>query len=157
MKPIKFFISYSHKDEALMEEFFEFIQPLIQSGIINVWNDKAIVVGDIWDQEIVKALDECDIVVFLLSPSFLASTYINKTEIRHAFELRNQEKVKLIPIMLRPCDVESHIVPNEQYRIKDFQGLPKAMKPIIKWETHEDGWIDVVNGIKRLIEQLQNQ
>ena len=68
---------------------------------------------------------------------------------------QNQGKVKLIPIMLRPCDIDSHIVPNEKYKISDFQGLPKNMIPIIKWETHEDGWIDVVNGLKRVIDLIR--
>src|SRR4051812_24277230 len=143
MDPVKIFISYSHKDEALMEELHEFLQPLKIAGKITIWNDKAIVVGDLWDNAIKKALNEVDLILLLLSPSFLASSYVNSTEIEMAFELQKQGKVKLIPVMLRPCDVDSHIVPNQQYKISDFHSLPKNRLPIIKWETHEDGWINV--------------
>lgn len=159
MRPVKIFISYSHKDEALMEEFFEFLQPLKYAGKIDIWNDKAIGVGDVWDEEIKAALEAAKIIIFLISPSFLASTYINRVEIARAFELRRDptKKAIIIPLMLRPCDLDSHIVPNEQYKISDFQGLPKHMKPIIKWETHEDGWIDATLGLKNLIQQIQNK
>jgi hypothetical protein len=153
MPPVKLFVSYSHKDEALMEELFEFLQPLKIANKIEIWNDKAIPVGSIWDDEIKNALDEADIFLFLISPSFLASNYINRIEIARAFELRSKGK-KIVPIMLRPCDVDSHIVPGQEYRISDFMGLPKDRKPIIKWETHEDGWIDVVNGLKRVCESI---
>ncbi|MBO9561114.1 MAG: toll/interleukin-1 receptor domain-containing protein [Niastella sp.] len=150
MTPTSIFISYSHKDESLMEELFEFLQPLVFAKRIKLWNDKAIAVGDPWDETIKKALEGSDIILFLLSPSFLASTYINSVEIARAFELRKQGR-KLIPVMLRPCDIDSHIVPDQQYKVSDFQGLPKNMLPIVKWETHEDGWIDVVRGIKSIL------
>ena len=154
--PVKIFISYSHKDESLMDEFTEFLQPLVIAQRIKLWNDKGIPVGSVWDEEIKKALEDTDILLFMLSPSFLASSYINSIEITNAFELRKRG-VKLIPIMLRPCDLESHIVPNEKYKISDFQGLPRGFKPIVKWETHEDGWIEVVNGLKQVIAQVNQE
>ena len=147
---VKLFISYSHKDEALMEELMEFLQPLIFAKRISLWNDKAITVGELWDEAIKKALSDADIIIVLLSPSFLASSYINGVEITGALEMQKAGK-KIVPVMLRPCDVESHIVPGYKYKISDFQGLPKGFKPIIKWETHEDGWIDVVQGLKRIL------
>jgi len=157
MEPVKIFLSYSHKDEALMEELFEFLQPLVIAEKIKIWHDRAIDVGSLWDDEIKNALDQSDIIILLLSPSFLASSYINSKEIKKAFELRRTAKGKLsiVPVMVRPCDLQSHIVPNETYTIADFQGLPKNMLPVIKWETHEDAWIDVVAGLKKIINKLQ--
>lgn len=157
MNPVKIFISYSHKDEALMEEFFEFLQPLKYAGRIDIWSDRAIGVGNVWDEEIKAALEASKIIILLISPSFLASTYINRVEITRAFELRKdpEKKAIIVPLMLRPCDLDSHIVPNEEYKISDFHGMPKNMKPIIKWETHEDGWIDAVISLKALIQKIQ--
>jgi hypothetical protein len=100
--------------------------------------------------------------LFLLSPSFLASSYINRVEIMGAVQNWQARKTRLIPIMLRPCDLQSHIVPGiqgengsgEPVKISSFLGLPKDMRPVIKWETHEDAWIDVTNGLKRVLDNL---
>jgi TIR domain-containing protein len=157
MTPPSIFISYSHKDEALVEELLEFLQPLKIAGRITLWNDRAIDIGQLWDEEIKKALHAANIILLLLSPSFLASSYINRVEISGALENRREKKAWVIPVMLRPCDLESHIVPGEKYQIKDFLGLPKDMQPVIKWETHEDAWIDVINGLKRVIGSIQSE
>ena len=148
--PVKIFISYSHKDDSLMEEFNEFLQPLVFSGQIEIWNDKAINAGDLWDDDIKNALKAADIVLLLLSPSFLASTYINRVEIAEAFEQQKSGK-KIIPVMLRPCLIDSHIVPGYEYKIADFQGAPKGRKAVILWENHEEAWMDIVKGLMRII------
>ena len=157
MKPVNIFISYAHADEQLMEELFEFMQPLQMSGSINIWNDKAIAVGDLWDNDIKKALVETDIVLFLISAAFLASTYINKTEIVNTMQQQKEGKTVLVPVMLKPCDLKSHIVAGEQYQISDFQGLPKGMKPVIKWEPKEDAWMNITNGLKPVINSIQKK
>lgn len=157
MKPVNIFISYAHADELLMEELFQFMQPLQMSGNINIWNDKAIEVGNLWDNDIKKALANADIVLFLISAAFLASTYINKTEIVNTMQQQKEGSTVLVPVMLKPCDLQSHIVPGEQYQISDFQGLPKGMKPVTKWEARDDAWMNVVTGLKPVIAAIQKK
>ena len=152
--PVNLFVSYSHKDESLMEELFEFLQPLSMAGKIAIWNDRAIPVGDLWDDRIKQALANAEIIVLLISSSFLASTYINGVEISQAMELRREKGTRIIPVMLRPCDLQSHIVPNERHTIADFKGLPRDMKPITSWSSHEEAWLDVATGLKPVIERI---
>lgn len=155
MEPISFFVSYAHSDEAFKDELLEFLSPLKRANQIKLWNDRAIIVGNKWSDEIIKALEECEVILLMLSPSFLASDYINDVEIVKAMERHKQNKLRIIPIMIKQCDLKSHIVPNEEYKISDFQGLPKNMKPINKWEPREDGWMNVINGLRPVIKLIQ--
>lgn len=157
MKSVNIFMSYSHKDEELMEELVEFLQPLVHSEKIELWNDKAIRVGDLWNESIKKALHEADIILFLLSPSFLASTYVNRVEIADAFGRWNGKEAVLVPVMLKPCDINSHIVPDEKYIISDIQGLPSGMKPVTQWPDRGQAWMNVVEGLKRVFAGIQDK
>ncbi len=157
MKPVSFFVSYAHADETFKDELLEFLNPLKRANQIKLWDDRAIMVGDKWNDEIIKALEGCEVILLLLSPSFLASDYINDVELVKAMENHKQNKLRIIPIMIKACDLSSHIVPNEEYKISDFQGLPKNMKPINKWEPKEDGWMNVINGLKPVIKLIQSK
>lgn len=157
MAEVKILISYAHKDEDLKNELFEFLSPLRKSGTISIWSDRAIEVGKLWDMEIKNALEKAEIILFLLSPAFLASDYINEIEILGAMERHKNHQVKLIPIMLRPCDIEDHVIPNEKYKISDFQGLPKDMKPVVSWPLRDDAWMNVIAGLRPVIQTIAKQ
>ena len=148
MEPVKLFISYAHEDETFKNELLLYLNPLKRSGKIKIWSDGAILVGDKWDDKIKTAMDDCEIMLFLISPWFLASDYINDVEIKKAIERHKQGKLRFIPIMVSQCDLESHIIPNEEDKISDFQGLPRNMKPIDSWSPRGEGWMDVISGLK---------
>src|SRR4051812_16033184 len=127
MEPVKLFISYAHEDEKFKDELLIYLNPLKRSGKIAIWSDRAILVGNKWSEEIKAALDNCEIMLLLISPFFLASDYINDVEISRAMERHKQGKLRFIPIMLTECELSSHIIPNEKDKISDFQGLPQNM------------------------------
>lgn len=155
MNAIKIFISYSHKDEKFKDELLEFLNPLQRAGEIEIWNDRAIMVGDKWDKEIVNAIEECNIILFLISRSFLASNYINDVEITKAMQLHQSKSLRLVPILIKNCDLKSHIVKNQENKISDYQGLPTNMQAVNTWRLRDDAWMDVIRGLKILIKSLK--
>ena len=66
-------------------------------------------------------------------------------------------KVRLVPVMLRNCDVTSHIVDGEKYKIGDFQGLPTNLKPVSKWPDRDDAWMNVIEGLRRVVKTLHKE
>lgn len=84
------------------------------------------------------------IILFLVSSSFMASNYIHDVEISEAIKRHEKGEVKIVPIIIRPCDYQS-------LPLSKYQGLPKDFNPISKWDDRDDAWLDVVNGIKKLL------
>jgi len=76
---VTLFFSYSHIDEALRDELEVQLSTLKRQGIIKIWHDRRIGAGEEFDKAISKNLEEADIILLLVSPSFLASDYILTT------------------------------------------------------------------------------
>lgn len=147
---INVFISYSHKDEQLKESFEEHLSGLVRSGKIKSWNDRKIVPGQDWSNEISTNLKESQIILFLISSSFINSDYCVNIEVKTALEMHNSGQAKLIPIVVRP-------VVWHDSELAKLQGLPKDALPITSWDNEDEAWVNVVEGIKLHIEEFPAQ
>ncbi len=142
----KLFLSYSHKDEPLKDQLNVFLAPLRRSGKIAVWQDRQILPGTEWDAAIKQELAEADIILLLVSPDFIASEYIWKYEIAGAMERHERREATVVPIIVRPCNW--HDMP-----FAKVQALPRNAKPVTQYANQDEVWLDIVQGIKRLVER----
>ncbi len=146
-KGVKLFISYAHKDEDFKDELRAHLSGLKQKGLIKEWDDRAILPGQVWDDEIKQNLNEADIILFLVSSAFMASGYINDVELKRAIARHKKGEVLIIPIVVRACDLSS-------LAISKFQALPKNAKPISSWDDPDEAYVDVVQQLKRVIKNI---
>ncbi len=63
------FFSYSHKDEILRDQLETQLTMLKRQGVISVWHDRRLIVGDHVDAGISKQLEDADIILESLDPS----------------------------------------------------------------------------------------
>ncbi|MDQ3020628.1 MAG: toll/interleukin-1 receptor domain-containing protein [Bacteroidota bacterium] len=141
---INIFISYSHADELYKNDLVNHLSGLKRSGIINDWDDRKILPGEKWDEEIKKHFKDSKLVLFLVSSDFMASDYIQDIEIRTAIEKHERGEITIVPIIIRDCDYTS-------LSLSKFQALPKNAKPISSWENKDEGWANVVQQLKKII------
>lgn len=147
VRPVKIFISYAHEDEDYKDKLVKHLSGLRNNGYISEWTDREILPGQLWDRQIKKNLEEADIVLFLVSSDFMASGYIHDKEIAKAMGRHERgEGVRIIPFVLRPCDLQS-------LKLSVFHALPKNAKPVSKWENQDEAFLDAVNQLKRLIQE----
>jgi hypothetical protein len=110
----KLFISYSSKNSAFMRRFVTHLEPLRRNGTIDFWHDRMIEPGTKWDDTIKKELELSDVVVFLLSPDFIATSYIFEVEIPQVLQQFAAEKSKMFFVELQACSWEKTILKNYQ-------------------------------------------
>jgi hypothetical protein len=144
----KIFISYSHKDEHHRDDFGEHLSMLQRNKIIDCWHDRKIIAGDEWKDCIDENLEKADIIIFLISPSFLASDYCYDVEVKRAIERQNAGTAKIISIIVRPCDWE-------ECAFSKYQAVPKDALPITKWDDKDTAWLDTVKRIKAHIDEFK--
>ncbi|MBV8885033.1 MAG: toll/interleukin-1 receptor domain-containing protein, partial [Chroococcidiopsidaceae cyanobacterium CP_BM_RX_35] len=72
---IELFFSYSHKDEELRDKLEEHLAGLKREGVIQSWYDRQIEAGTEWAKQIDVRLDKFDIILLLISASFINSDY----------------------------------------------------------------------------------
>ncbi|HEX8184940.1 MAG TPA: M4 family metallopeptidase [Blastocatellia bacterium] len=146
-EPQRIFYSYSHKDESLRDRLAEHLAILERQGLVQVWHDRDIDAGEAWREAIDKNLDEADIILLLISASFIKSDFCWSIEMKRAIEKHESGKARVIPIIVRP--VEWKAAP-----FGHLQVLPKDGKPVTVWANRDMAWTDVVRGIQKAVEQL---
>ena len=132
MPKINLFISYSHKDkEQYIPEILSYINEQNCSKI-DIWYDDKISPGNEWDEAIKARLNNADIVLLLLSQSFLMSKYVKENELSVALAKHKAGECRVIPIFIRKCFLDNYP------QIKDLQGLPRDMRFIS--DMGEEKW-----------------
>jgi hypothetical protein len=81
MRRNKLFISYSHQDKILFDEFRCHLGYWSEEGQIQVWSDEILKASERWREEIDKALDSAAVAVLLISSDFLNSKFIRDVEL----------------------------------------------------------------------------
>jgi tetratricopeptide (TPR) repeat protein len=146
-KPLRIFCSYSHRDEAYLNELRDWLRGLEHQGLIESWHDREITPGWEWDEAIDKNLRTADIILFLVSSAFMASDYVYENEIGKAVERHKKGEARVIPIIVRPADWQ-------WTSFGKLQALPKDAKPITTWPNRDEAWLDVLKGVRRAVEKL---
>jgi hypothetical protein len=138
------FVSYSHRDELLRQALLEHLALLQQQRLVAVWHDRRIAAGEEWPSHIDGQLSAADIVLLLVSPSFMASRHC-RAELDIALQRQAAGKARVIPVLLRPVD----------WRTASFaqlQALPSNGVPVTSWSDRDAAFQDVVTGIRALVE-----
>jgi len=141
---VKVFISYSHADERVLERLHKHLAMMQRDRLISAWYDHAILPGANLDRTIKSELESADIFVALLSPDYLASNYCYEKEFEFAQEQARDGSLRIVPVVAEPCDWLSS-------PFREFMALPKEGKAISEWTNANNAYLDIVNGLRRLV------
>ncbi len=144
---LRVFVSYSHADEPLRRLLDAQLSTLKRSELIEVWCDREITAGREFDPAIAEELGSADLILLLVSANFLNSDYCSSVELVTAMKRHHEGSARVVPIILRPCDWQST-------PIGKLAAAPRDGKPVTEWRSRDRAFIDVVERIRRIVEEL---
>ena len=143
---LSFFISYSHDDKRIKEVLLTNLKSLKATYNIEVWHDGKITAGSNINSAILKELSCSDVVLLLVTPSFIASYYCMNVELKEAIERMDKGECLVIPVICKPCAL------TEGLPFFQLNRVPKDGKPIAKYRSQVEGCTDATNMIKNMLE-----
>lgn len=147
---MKVFISYAHEDEDFLKELLKHLKILEREKLITSWYDRKILAGFDIDEEILQNLEDSQIILFLISPDFMASDYVQSVEVQRANQLMENGRSLLIPIIIR----QSHW---EGIPFSRKNALPRDGKPIKHWDDADDAWYNIIEELTKLINTINQK
>lgn len=143
-------LCYSDEDRDMVGDLKKHLRPLEYCKLITLWDHSNITPGANREQEINKHLDEAQIILPLVSSSFLANEYWYSVAER-AMVLYEYREAHVIPVILR--DVIWEITP--LYKLRP---LPDDGRSIADWGKRgigmrDKGYKNVAIGIFKVIEE----
>jgi hypothetical protein len=146
----RIFLSYAHADEDLKKELDKHLMPLKRSGKIETWNDRELIAGQEWNEEILSELNKAEIILLLISSDFIASQYIWEKELTTAMNRHNEGTAKVVPVIIKNCLWQD-------MPFAKLQALPRNAKPVAAYENSDDAFTEIAFEINRLVEYMTNK
>ena len=148
---IKIFYSYSHDDETLRKKLENHLAFLKRDSVIT-WYDREIIAGQLLNETIQKELNDANIILLLISSSFLSSFYCYEVEMKRAMERHDAKEAVVVPVLLSDC----------VWQKASFAKLlmsPHDAKPINNpkyWATIDEAFTNVAQGLEKTVNWVKN-
>jgi TIR domain len=146
-RSISLYLSYAQKDEALKEELEDYLVIMQQSGQISGWAERQVQPGTDWSRVIDSRLLAADLVLLLVSPSWLASGYCSGVEMREAFKRSEAGETRIIPIILHYVNLKGNL-------LERILSLPRNGISVSSWPKRNEAWQSIDQEIRNVIKGL---
>ncbi len=148
---INIFIAYVEEDRSFLEELAEHLSVLERLGMVDkIWYKEMIVAGLEWEKETLKALQNADIILLLISSKFIATDFSYNQEMKQALVRHEEGKAKTIPIILRPCMWDG--TPFSKLQVLPKNKIPVSSK---KWKHVDEPYVEIVEHVEEIIIDLK--
>lgn len=136
---------------SFLERFWTHLSPLETQYGLQRWDDSRIQPGDIWLEEIERALARAQVALLLVSPDFLASDFIRRQELPCLLEAAQNDGLKILWVPLLPCSWKRF------RQIEQYQAVIPVNKTLAEMgEVERDrAMVGITDHIHDLFEQIQ--
>ncbi|HKB65567.1 MAG TPA: toll/interleukin-1 receptor domain-containing protein [Pyrinomonadaceae bacterium] len=141
---VNVFVFYDPRDEEFSIQLKTHLKTLKRRGLNVFLQDSR---GSEFSYEMEQSIRTSDVVLCLLSPTFLASSASRSPAVTVAVERAHSGKALVIPILVRAVDWNYSA-------FYGFQALPDGGKPIEAFRNRDEAYLVITRGIVRAIEGL---
>jgi tetratricopeptide (TPR) repeat protein len=146
----RIFFSCATEDEAFLRELERQLSSLKRGGLIECYNRYSTGPGSEWRAKAKTYLHTADLILLLVSPSFIESDDCYTEEAIPAMALYTRGKTRVIPILVRP------VLAWERLVFGDLTSLPRG-KAFSMFSNKDDAFSTIVKGIKETIDELRSK
>jgi hypothetical protein len=141
------FISYSHKDTRWVDRLQVHLRPMERDGLIRGWDDRLIMPGRNWRQEIASAIEVAKIAILMISADFLASEFISHNELPPLLQAARNRGTHILPMLVKPSQFLRTPV------LSTFQALNSPSRTLIAMRSaeREELFVDVSDRIAQIL------
>jgi hypothetical protein len=141
------FISYAHKDDqSWLDNLLGHLSWLERQHNVEFWSDRDIEPGEKWHEKIQAALDRAKVAVLLVSPEFLASSYIASNELPKMLEAAEIDGMKIFWIPVRPSAFEHS--PLAKYQAAQLTNKPLAG---LRSAARDQAFVDIGESLAKVL------
>lgn len=150
-RPLHIFLSFAYEDRAFRDALDTHLAALQKSGYIDNWHKHEVAAGGEWQNVVDEQLNQADIILLFITPHFIASQYCYSVQMKQALEKHEHGEARVIPILFRPTFW--YDLP-----FAKLQGLPvSGNKTVSEWKNKDRAYVEIVEGIKKAIEELSER
>lgn len=146
MRPVRLFISHSDNDVAYIDRLDKHLSVLRREGLVDHWHCGRLAPGDDADALTQMHLEDSDIILLGISADYLASERLHSSHLSSAIHRQDEGRTRVIPLVLRPVEWASGALGR-------LQPLPKSGRPISNWQDQDEAWLEVVRGLRQVIDE----
>lgn len=142
--PMSGFVSYSHKDQDFRLEFEQHVSMLRANGYLYIWSDQEIEVGGPWQKAIRDAIEKAGLAVLLVTPGFIASTFIRFDELPLILRRQRDKRMHVFWIPVADCDLTDT-------GLEDLQAACDTKTPLLAMELQARNTV-----LKGIVQKLRS-
>lgn len=147
--PISVFISCASEDRRWRDRLVQHLSVLRLERDVQSWHDGLVTAGQNRADEVRRKLDSSQIVLLMVSSSFLASHECYETA-RYAVSMQHDKLRRVVPIILHACEWRESC-------FGQLNAIPNSEKPISSWRIRDDAFVDVIRSIRMVVEDIRQE
>jgi hypothetical protein len=137
------FVSYSHKDRAWLDRILQWLKPLEEEGLLDIWDDSQIQPGAKWKDVITRQLATARAALLLVTQDFLSSRFIKEDELPPLLAAAEKDGLRILWIAVKPSTYKST-------KINDYQAVNDPSKPLsgLKSAARDEALLAIYDAIR---------
>lgn len=148
---MQIFVSYSHEDTRMKDSLLTHLSSVERLYGADIWTDGEIKAGERLTDEILAKLKSADIILLLVSASYIKSNFCFETEMVEALTREQKGQCIIIPVILRKTSGLLEM-PFAKYTF-----VPKDGKPIASFAHRNDGYAEAAEKILEQCKAFSNR
>jgi hypothetical protein len=157
--PVIIFISHKNAplDNAILDELNSFMKHPVEAAGGIIWYDRLMEWGMEWDKEIKQKMEQADIALLFISQGFLSSDYINKYEIPAFLRRREQEGLRVLPLIISESTWDLHDWLPQFSALPDPQDALRTVKAYRQADRSDEIYTKITRKLVDIVKQIRSK